>query len=84
MSFSQWKETIELLANIVTIFGFLIGITYVYKIYNRIDISIQGENITIDKINIALPEKDYFDISYGSEKLKDIEKIYPSKKVGEI
>lgn len=82
MFIQPWKETIEFLASVVTIFGFLFGLTYVYKIYNRIDISIQGKNIVFtDKIvNIAFPKKDYIDDSYLAEYL-EVEEIYSPKKV---
>lgn len=52
-------EFIELIANIATILGFIIGIGYVYKIYNKIEISIQGKYITnVGKLDISIPDKE--------------------------
>ena len=83
MSFNQISQVVEFTANIITIIGALIGLTYVYKIYNRIEISIQEKYITyIDKLDIAIPEKDYFKVTYEISKFR--EEIYPSKKVGEF
>ena len=83
MLFNQISQIVEFLANIVTILGILIGVSYVYKIYNRIEINIQEKYITnIGKLDIAIPEKGYSKIAYELRKLK--EGIYKSKKVGEF
>jgi len=83
MLFNQISQIVEFLANIVTILGILIGVSYVYKIYNRIEINIQEKYITnIGKLDIAIPEKDYSKIAYELRKLK--EEMYKSKKVGEF
>jgi len=83
MSFNQINQTVEFLANIITILGFLIGVPYIYKIYNRIEIRVQEEYTTIiGKLDMAMPEKDYSKIAYELRKLR--EKIYQNKKVGEF
>ena len=84
MLFNQISQIVEFLANIVTILGILIGVSYVYKIYNRIEINIQEKKyiINIGKLDIAIPEKGYSKIAYELRKLK--EGIYKSKKVGEF
>ena len=84
MLFNQISQIVEFLANIVTILGILIGVSYVYKIYNRIEINIQEKYITnIGKLDIAIQEKDYSKIAYELlRKLK--EEMYKSKKVGEF
>ena len=75
----QHKEIIELLANIATIFGFIIGGGYVYKIYSKIDITIQGENIAfVNEMNFAFPIEGYQEDSH----LEDFgqEEIYENKR----
>jgi uncharacterized membrane protein len=82
MVFNQINQVVEFLANIITILGVLIGLPYVYKIYNRIEINFQERNITIGKIDVAIQEKDYSKIAYELSKLR--EEIYQTKKVGEF
>ncbi len=66
-----WKETIEFLASVATIIGFVIGLGYIRSINNNI-VNVKVDRVTINNFNYALPEKNF------------IGKVYENKKVGEF
>ena len=76
-------KVIEILANLTTIFGFIIGISYVGKIYKII---IKNINVVVDKIdnayivgyvnkaqivNVGYAQKDFSNKSYSKGKFWD-------------
>ena len=80
MDIYKFTELTALMANIATILGFVIGIGYVYKIYNKIEINIQRKNITnIGELNISAIEKDFSKSAFLLKTFKDIK--YPNKTV---